>query len=83
MHTTQANSFLASKGEQGRPVLLQAASIWCILAPAVDDVAVFIGASWVLSRQLNMAQLPYLRSATSHLVYSTVQVSGQVNLLRK
>ena len=33
MHTTQANSFVPSKGGQGRPVLLQAASIWCIIAP--------------------------------------------------
>ena len=45
MHTTQANSFVPSKGGQGRPVLLQAASIWCILALSGDDVDVFIVAS--------------------------------------
>ena len=61
------------------PVFHQAASIWCIIAPwTVVDV--FIIASGMLSRQRNISQLRLLRSATSHPVYSTVQVSGQVNL---
>ena len=45
VHTTQANSFFPSKGGQGRPVLLQAASIWCILTLSGDDVDAFIVAS--------------------------------------
>ena len=61
------------------PVFRQAASIWCIIAPwTVVDV--FIIASGMLSRQKNISQLRLLRPATSHPVYSTVQVSGQVNL---
>ena len=56
VHTTQANSIVALKGGQGRPVVLQAASMWCIIAPW-SGVDAFIVASGVLSRQMNMARL--------------------------
>ena len=56
VHTTQANSIVSSKGGQERPVLLQAASMWCIIA-LWSSVDAFIVASGVLSRQMNMARL--------------------------
>ena len=56
VHTTQASSIVALKGRQGRPVVLQAASMWCIIAPW-SGVDAFIVASGVLSRQMNMARL--------------------------
>ena len=60
-------------------VVVVVVEVVVVIAPwTVVDV--FIIASGMLSRQKNISQLRLLRPATSHPVYSTVQVSGQVNL---